>query len=311
MIRFGCSLPQNTADYNLVKQVALECEKLGFDSVWMYDHFYPYGEHPHRPCYEIWTTLSALAGVTSKIRLGTLVLCNSFRYPSIVAKMTSILDNISKGRLEFGIGAGWFKPEFESYGISFSNSTSRIESLREGIQIIKKMWTEEEVTYRGKYHSVQSAYNNPKPIQKPHPPVWVGGTDPAVMRIAAEFANGWNIGFYPSNTPEGFSRKVRTLERYCRELGRDPNQLLKSWHGQVIIAETQSDVEKTVAKLKPSNMSMDEYNVARIIGTPDECYEQIKRYAELGASYFMINFAEVEELQPLGLFARTILSRPR
>ncbi len=311
MIGIGCCLPQVTADFAVIKRVAQECEELGFDSVWMYDHFYPYDSPTDGPCYEIWTTLSALAGLTSKIRLGALVLCNSFRYPSIVAKMTSTLDNISDGRTEVGLGAGWFKMEFDAYGIPFSDPTTRIESLRDGIQIIKKMWTEERTTYEGKYHSVDSAYNNPKPVQKPHPPLWVGGTQSAVLKVAAEFADGWNIGFYASNTPTGFRNKVKALDRYCRELGRDPQELRKSWHGEIIIAETQAEVEKKVARLKPSSMSLDEYRVARIIGTPDECFKQMQNYVMDGVSYFMFKFAEVEKLDPLRFFAERILTRLR
>ncbi len=311
MIGIGCCLPQVTADFDVIKRVALECEKLGFDSVWMFDHFYPYDGPPDGPCFEIWTTLSALAGLTSRIRLGALVLCNSFRYPSIVAKMTSILDNISHGRTEVGVGAGWLKTEFDAYGIPFFDATTRIDGLRDGIQIVKKMWTEQKTTYKGKYYSVESAYNFPKPLQKPHPPLWVGGTLSAVMKVAAEFADGWNIGFYQSNTPAGFRRKVKALDRYCRELGRDPKELRKSWHGEIIIGETQAEVGRKVAGLKPSNVSIDEYRVARILGTPDECLEQIRSYAVDGASYFMFKFAEVERLESLRLFAKKILPRLR
>lgn len=311
MLEFGCSLPQNTADYSIMKRVAQESERLGFDSVWLYDHLYPYNAPLESPCYEIWTTLSALAEATSKIRLGTLVLCNSFRYPSIVAKMVSTLDNISQGRVEVGVGSGWYKGEFDAYGIPFSDPASRTESLRDGIQIMRKMWTEEKATYRGKHHWIESAYSSPKPVQKPYPPLWVGGTYPPVMKIAAEFADGWNIGFYPSNTPAGFARKVRVLDRYCHEVGRDPNTLRKSWHGEIVLAETQAEVSRKVARLKPGGMSIDAYKVARIIGTPDECLNQIQDYAERGASYFMLNFAEVEKLEPLHLFATNLLPRAR
>ena len=309
MIEVGCCLPQATPEFDVIKRVALECERLGYDSVWMFDHLYPYDGPAEGPCYEIWTTLSTLAGVTSKMRLGTLVLCNSFRYPSIVAKMTSTLDRISGGRMEIGIGAGWLKTEFDAFGIPFSDAAARIESLREGIQIIKSMWTQEKTTYKGKYYSVDSVINNPRPVQKLHPPLWVGGTLPAVMKIAAEYADGWNIGFYPSNTPTGFRRKVKALDRYCQELGRDPKELRKSWHGEIVMGETQAEVEEKVARLKPSSMSLDEYKVARIIGTPDECFEQMQQYVDEGASYFMLKFAEVEKLDSLRLFAERILTR--
>jgi F420-dependent oxidoreductase-like protein len=322
MLNFGCALPQDTADYGLIERLAKESEKLGFDSIWLYDHFYdPYGGWPASavlhpgprslPCYEVWTTLSALATVTSKIRLGTLTLCNSYRYPSVVAKMASTLDNISNGRTEIGIGAGWFKEEFDAYGIPFTDADTRIACLREGVQIMKKMWTEEKVTFKGKYYSVESAYCAPKPIQKPHPPIWIGGTVSAVMRVAAELADVWNIAFYPSNTPSGFRKKVEALERYCREIGRDPATLRKSWHGEIIIGDTRTDVEHKVQKLKPADMSMDEYRTSRIIGTPDECVAQIESLAKEGATYLIPRFPQVEGAEPMRLFANQVMARLR
>ena len=311
MLEFGCTLPQDISDYKSIERVAKEAEKLGFNSIWLYDHFYPYDGPRGAPCYEIWTTLSALATATSRVRLGSLVLCNSFRYPSVVAKMTSTLDNISNGRIEVGIGAGWFKEEFEGYGIPFTDAATRIASLREGIQIIKKMWTEEEVTFKGKYYHVESVFNNPKPIQKPHPPIWVGGSLASVMRVAAELADGWNIGFYPSNTPTGFRRKVKALDRYCKELGRNPAQLRRSWHGEVLLGETSSDVERQIKEFKPTNMTLDQYKVSRIIGTTDECVKQIQSYAKEGASYFMVKLPRVETIEPLKSFVEQVMVRLR
>jgi alkanesulfonate monooxygenase SsuD/methylene tetrahydromethanopterin reductase-like flavin-dependent oxidoreductase (luciferase family) len=276
-----------------------------------HDYAYPHDGLVNASLYEVWTTLSALATVTSKVRLGCMTLCNPFRYPSVVAKMTSTLDNISNGRIEVGIGAGWFKTEFVAFGIPFSEAAARIQGLREGIHIIKKMWTEEEVTFKGKYYSVESVYNNPKPIQKPHPPLWVGGTDSRVMKIVAEFADGWNIAFYPSNTPEGYSRKVEALEGYCKEVGRDPKQLRKSWMGEIVMGDTKADVEREVTKLKPADMTNDQYKIARIMGTPDEVITQIQTYVKLGASYLMIRFPHIETLEPLRSFAEQVMSRTR
>jgi alkanesulfonate monooxygenase SsuD/methylene tetrahydromethanopterin reductase-like flavin-dependent oxidoreductase (luciferase family) len=132
------------------------------------------------------------------------------------------------------------------------------------------------------------------------------------MRIAAEYADGWNIGFYPSNTPTGFGRKVKALDRYCKELGRDPKKLRKSWHGEVVIGETEVDVNEKVALPKKSFSNLDlDYNVARIIGTPDECFNQIQQYINLGASYFMLKFAGAEKIDSLRLFAERVLPHLR
>jgi alkanesulfonate monooxygenase SsuD/methylene tetrahydromethanopterin reductase-like flavin-dependent oxidoreductase (luciferase family) len=222
--------------------------------------------------------------------------------------MASTLDNISNGRVEIGIGAGWFKEEFDAYGIPFTDADTRIACLREGVQIMKKMWTEENATFKGKYYSIESAYCAPKPIQKPHPPIWIGGTVSAVMRVAAELADGWNIAFYSSNTPAGFRKKVKRLERFCREIGRDPAKLRKSWHGEIVIGDSKTNVENKVEKLKPADMTLDQYRVGRIIGTPDECIAQIESYAKDGATYFMPRFPKVEGIEPIKLFAEQVMA---
>jgi probable F420-dependent oxidoreductase len=322
MLNFGCHLPQVDVGYKDIERVAKESERLGFDSVWLYDHMFPAiisytnYSYPHEgsvtsPCYEIWTTLSALATATTKIRLGSMTLVNPFRYPSVVAKMTSTLDNISNGRIEVGIGAGWFKGEFDAYGIPFIDAETRIAALREGIQIIKKMWTEEKTTFKGKYYSVESAYCAPKPVQKPHPPVWVGGSVPAVLKVAAEFADGWNLAFYPSNTPAGYRKKAKAIEQYCKEVGRDPKQLRKSWMGEIVMGQTKADVEQKVAALKPAVMTFEDYKIARIIGTPDEVVAQIQSYIKEGSSYFMLRFPQVETIEPLKSFAEQVMARLR
>lgn len=144
---------------------------------------------PKEPLLECWTSLSALATITSRLRIGTLVTCNSFRFPSLLAKMASTVDNISGGRLEFGISCGWFKQEHLAYGIRFSSFAIRIQQLREALQIIKKMWTEEISTFDGRYYRLENAINYPKPLQKPHPPIWIGGKNVELLKLAAEIAN--------------------------------------------------------------------------------------------------------------------------
>jgi alkanesulfonate monooxygenase SsuD/methylene tetrahydromethanopterin reductase-like flavin-dependent oxidoreductase (luciferase family) len=187
-VKFGVFLgaaqgaPGETTNYDTIRKVTLKCEELNFDSCWLADHFVPRKVLPYQkspipspdPFFECWTTLTALAIETKKIRLGTFVLCNSYRYPSLVAKMSATLDFISRGRLELGIGAGFFKEEYIMYGIPFPKLAVRIKQLEESIQIIKKMWTEEEASFNGKYYTIKKAFNNPKPIQRPHPPIWVG-----------------------------------------------------------------------------------------------------------------------------------------
>lgn len=147
MVKFGIYIPQSNVDYQTVKMVALECERWGSDSAWICDHLVsPFGP-PNESYLECWTTLSALTAVTTKLRLGTLVLCNLFRHPSVLAKMAATLDVISNGRLEFGMGAGWLKPEFTAYGIHFPRASIRIAQLREALEVIRRMWTQKKATF--------------------------------------------------------------------------------------------------------------------------------------------------------------------
>ena len=173
-IRFGVFLPfyafeakgkSPSSYFNQVREVVLECERLGYHSVWLDDHLM-FGK---RPILESWTTLSALSSITKKIKLGTMVLCNSFRKPALLAKMAATLDVISNGRLEFGIGAGTQKDEHIAYGIPFSNPSVRIDRMKEAVEIIKTMWTQEKASYEGKYYRIKEAVCEPKPMQKPHP----------------------------------------------------------------------------------------------------------------------------------------------
>jgi len=200
-IKFGVQALQGMPDYSTLKSVVQECDRLGFDSVWVYDHLqFTYG-----PTLECWTVLSALAEVTREIRIGPLVTCNMFRYPSLLAKMAATVDMISKGRLNFGIGAGWHETEALAYGIPFPKGSIRVEMLDEALSIIKKLWTEEEASFKGKHYSVNKAVCLPKPIQKPHPPILIGGGGNKMLRLIAKHADAWNSGFV---SPEGFEKEV-------------------------------------------------------------------------------------------------------
>ncbi|OLS28236.1 MAG: Pyrimidine monooxygenase RutA [Candidatus Heimdallarchaeota archaeon LC_2] len=164
-IKFGIQIePQFGFKYNNIKEIALQGEKLEFTSIWSSDHFF-YGPNPEvTDCLEAWTLLSALAVDTSTIRLGTLVTGNNYRYPPLLAKMTATVDQISGGRLDFGLGAGWKQNEYEAYGIPFPSVKDRMDQLEEAIQIIKKLWTEPKVTFQGKHYQLKDAYSSPKPV---------------------------------------------------------------------------------------------------------------------------------------------------
>ena len=227
--KFGCQLPQDNSDIARIFQVAKDCESLGYDSVWVYDHLAPYWLRS-RSSLEGWSLLSAVAARTSRIKVGSLVTNVNLRNPSLLAKITSTVDNISGGRLIVGLGIGdrMSIPELRSYGYRFPPLDERVALLRESIMVLKAMWTDTEVSFRGKILKLSHAVCQPKPKQKTGPPIWVGGRHPKLLDVTAELADGWN---HWGLTGE----KLRQLEAYlhskCAELHRPPESVIESWTG--------------------------------------------------------------------------------
>ncbi|MFP6889279.1 MAG: TIGR03619 family F420-dependent LLM class oxidoreductase, partial [Nitrospinota bacterium] len=180
---------------------------------------------PIDPLLEVWTTLSALARDTERLRLGASVLAVGYRNPALLAKMTATLDVISGGRVEMGIGAGWVEAEYRAYGYEFPKASVRIAQMEEAIRIMKCMWTEPEPTFEGAHFRIERAYCNPPPLQKPHPPIWVGGEGPKVLGVAARYADGFNARYWP---PERFTERAEELAAGCRAAGRDPEEFRSS-----------------------------------------------------------------------------------
>lgn len=301
-VKFGVQVLQAMPDYSTLKQVVLECERVGFDSVWVYDHLqFTYG-----PTFESWTILSALAEATHKIRIGTLVTCNAFRYPSLLAKIAATVDVISNGRLNFGIGAGWHEAEAVAYGIPFPRGGVRVEMLDEALSIVRKLWNEDKVTFKGKYYSVNDAVSIPKPIQKPYPPILVGGGGDKMLRVIAKHANAWDCGF---ESLEDCKKEIERLEAACREVGRDRKEIENTFQSRIIIAETEEDALKRTdqwceeRKGKPDDP---DWKFA-IKGSPENCTKVMKDYVDAGVTHFMLLFADVASLKPLQLFAKKVI----
>jgi len=318
MIRFGSFVPQGwrrefagwekpRKEFGAIKSVALECESLGYDSVWLYDHFITYPEATTEPCFESWTTLSALASITKKLGLGTMVTCNSYRYPSVLAKVSATLDAISNGRLNLGIGAGWYSLEYNAYGIPFPKASVRIAQLGEAVQIIKKMWTEDEPSFKGKYYTIEKAINSPKPVQKPHPPILIGGRGRKLtLRITAKFADRCNFGGYP--TLEEYKEILSVLEAHCAAVGRNPDEIEKTHIiDYAIIGENESEVKRKIKRFKPKGTSKREFIKRNLVGTPDQIISKIQEFVDVGVTYFMLRFPDMIEIKPLRIFAEQVL----
>ena len=308
MLRFGCRLHLYVDDFDIIRNFVQECERLNFNAVWVNDHLIPPSGLVEQPFFEGWTLLSALAPLTHNIRLGTLVVCNSFRLPSVLAKMGATLDVISNGRLIFGIGAGWMEKEYRMFGFPYHPHAVRIQQLAEAIQIIKKMWLEDKPSFKGQYYSIKEAICSPKPVQKPHPPIVVGGTGDRILKIVAEYADICNFG--PGINPEQYRERLRVLENHSKSIGRNPDDIKKSHVADVIIAKTHQELEELIRRRASiRNISVEEYKKrldSSICGTPDECVEKINAYTHLGVSEFILVFLDMKRLEDLKLFAEAV-----
>jgi alkanesulfonate monooxygenase SsuD/methylene tetrahydromethanopterin reductase-like flavin-dependent oxidoreductase (luciferase family) len=211
-------------------EVAAESERLGFESIWMYDHFHTWPQPSDSVVFEPFVSLSALAGLTRRVRIGHIVICTGFRNPALTAKMISTLDVVSRGRAELGIGAGWKQEEWEAFGYDFPSTRVRLATLRDHLEVIIRMLEPgvERARFEGRYAHVAGAINQPKPLQQPRVPVMVGGNGPEVTwRLAARFADELNLD---GLTPPEVAEALPLIRARCEEIGRDPATLALSVH---------------------------------------------------------------------------------
>ncbi len=312
-LKFGVFLPfyafqtkKPTEAYDQIKTTVLECERLGYDAVWLDDHLM----YNNWPILESWTTLSSLSALTSKIRLGTMVTCNAHRNPALQAKTTATLDVLSNGRLEFGIGAGVQAAEHAAYGFDFPKLSVRAKRLGEALEVITRLWTQEKASYHGNHYTLKDAVCEPKPLQKPHPPITVGGSEEKhLLKVTAKYADRFDWGFMPSLNL--YKRKLDILGRHCRAVGREFGKIEKScWPGgQVLIAQSQAELNEKVSKVKPSTVSMQEFQKVTLVGTPEECRERLRVWVDLDVTYFMLYFGDLPSLDGLRLFSEDVIKR--
>jgi F420-dependent oxidoreductase-like protein len=313
-IKFGVFLPfyafRNTktgsSSFNLIRDIVLECERLGYHSVLLDDHLML----NKMPILECWTTLSALSSATETVRLGTMVTCNSFRNPALLAKMAATVDNISNGRLELAIGAGVQKNEHNAYGFPFPPTKARIERLNEAVEIIKKLWIEEKATYNGKHYMIRDAVCEPKPVQKPHPPITIGGGgEKLTLQVTARHADRHDWGYIPS--VEEYKRKLKVLEKHCAAVGRPFNEIEKScWPaGQIFIGEDRKELEKKISMWLPKGVSLEDFMRTSFVGTPEDFIKQLRQYLDLGVTHFMLFFGDLPDLTGLRLFAEKVVHK--
>ena len=304
-IRFSIQTPLEGATFDGLARHWQVAEHLGYDSVWLDDHFYGVVTPAWDDSLECWTLMAALARETSTLRFGTLVACNAYRPPALVAKMAASTDHISKGRLEFGLGAGWYEQEFTAYGYDFPPIGTRLRQLDEALHICRRMWTEEKATFSGKHFRVQDAWCNPKPLQKPYPPIMIGGGgEQVLLRIVAKHADRWNFG----GSTADFQRKLPVLSAHCRTIGRDPETIEKSWFGNVIIEPDMERLQRRLEKRAArAGAAVDQLERQMIAGTPARVIARIKEYVAVGVTHFIAMFGRVDRLASTELFGREVI----
>lgn len=285
--------------YETMSRVAQEAETLGYNSAWVYDHFLTIPYPSQEITFECWTSSTALARDTKRIRIGQIVTCNSYRNPALLAKMASTVDVLSNGRLNFGIGAGWYEKEYLAYGYPFPRAGTRLAQLGEAVQIMLAMWTQEEATFEGKYYQIRGAINQPKGVQKPHIPLLIGGGGERVtLKLVAQYADACNVG---GDIPV-VEHKLAVLKQHCENVGRDYNTIRRTSSADCIIAETE---EAALAKLTPGQRNqLDTIRKQWLFGTPDMIRQRLAEYEQVGIQEMLIYFHNAIELEPLRLFAR-------
>ncbi len=310
-MKFGISLPQGwtmelasmkdpVEAYEAMTRVAQVADEVGFESAWLVDHFHTRPVPLQEITFECWTTTAALARDTKRIRIGQMVTCNGYRNPALLAKMASTVDVLSHGRLNFGIGAGWHEHEYRGYGYDYPATPERLRMLREAVQVIRAMWTEEEAVFEGKYYHVRGAINQPKGVQKPHIPILIGGGGEKVtLKLVAQYADACDV----SGDLETIKHKFEVLREHCVAIGRDYESIRRTAGSYCCIAETD---EQAQAKA-PAGLERLFGNSA-LVGSPDTIRKRLADLEAIGVQELILAFPDVLELDSLRFFAREFIA---
>jgi len=283
--------------------IAEQAEDLGFDSLWLYDHVHNVPRPANEAVFECWTTLAAVSQLTTRIRLGQMVGCCGYRNPALLAKITSTLDVVSGGRLEWGIGAGWYENEYRSYGYDFPKPAQRIRMLEETVEIVKRMWTEPTATFQGQHYSVSRAYCDPKPLQDPHPPILIGGGgEQLTLRVVAKHADRANFG----GDPEQWRHKREVLESHCAAIGRDLDEIELTWSPEVFIRATEAELEEA-GSASAWGEGFDSWRAGNLVGTPEQVSEKLETYRQLGLGAVIPWCHDYPGTETLELLAREVM----
>jgi alkanesulfonate monooxygenase SsuD/methylene tetrahydromethanopterin reductase-like flavin-dependent oxidoreductase (luciferase family) len=308
-VRVGIYVPQLAFSYDDLLARARQCEDLGFDSFWLFDHLY--GPHlPDVPAFEGWTLATALLTQTTRLRVGHMVLCATFRHPAVLGKMATTLDVISGGRLNLGIGSGSYDIEHHEAGIPWRTLAYRSEVLEETLEIVTRMFTGEPTTYTGTHFQVRDLPNLPPPIQQPRPPIYVGGVgERRTLPLVARFADVWNVPTYALGE---LARKAQALDAECERIGRDPGTIRRSLEAVMIVAPDDAALEDARAKgerrFPGPGWGVEE---GGFIGTPNAIVDRIGAHVRLGFTEFVFFLHDRAAPATLELLASEVLPQVR
>jgi F420-dependent oxidoreductase-like protein len=313
-LTFGVFIPQGwkmelstiedpQAKWAKAVEVAVLAEDLGLDSLWVYDHFHNVPVPAHETMFEAWTTMAAISQRTSRIMLGQMVGCAPYRNPGLLAKITSNIDVISGGRLIWGVGAGWYEHEFLGYGYDFPKPSDRIGLLNETVEIVKAMWRDPDVTYEGKHFQLRGAQCDPKPVQKPHPQILIGGGgEQLTLRVVARHADASNFGGKPAE----FAAKCEVLRRHCLDVGRDYDEIQKTWSPEIFIREDEAEVAAGGTRSFWGE-PYESWRAGNLVGTPEQVAARIQEYVDLGCTGFYPWCSDYPETETVRLFAEQVV----
>jgi len=311
-------------DYPMMEHLDRESMMQGVDAVvdaglgglWAPDHFIL---GPHQEEYEVWTLMAALAERTDDVDLGPLVGAVTYRNPALLAKMVTTLDHLSEGRVMLGLGAGWHREEHERYGYEFPEVNTRVDMLEEGLEVITRMFTEEAPSFDGEHYSIDGAYNQPKPVQDPHPPIVIGGAGARMLRLTARWADEWNVEISGRNRGPPIEYKAKKLDEYLENEGRDPDEIDRSWLAHILVRETQAELDAVCDRIFPlpwgEEEDIDEQLTAEnawekgqmLIGTPAAVADRIEGIRDIGFEKLQLMFLDYPDTTGLELFGDEVM----
>ena len=271
--------------WDTILKASKDIEDLNYESVWVYDHFHTVPSPTQDPTFECWSLMAALSQVTEKVRIGQMCTCNSYRNPAYLTKVASTIDSMSGGRLEFAIGAGWYDQEYKAYGYEYPSAGVRLKMLEEALQIYIAMNTEDKASFEGEYYSITNAINQPKPLQKPYPPLWVcGGGEKVTLKLLAKYGDygNWDVDI------NGFIHKSEILKEHCEQQNRVYSEIKKTLHTNVIIGENQKDLDNKINKItEVTGIPKEMYINKPLVGTVDKVFDTIDEFKSIECAYII------------------------